>query len=150
MGQYSSLLMTFLKIIANEAMGYRAKVFFNNEVMPGLTRWFIITIWKDAIDKAGGHAWIDNSWYKAPECIPGTDLWQLKCGGYIIGIAQTKKTVKTYENWHKHLRGKSAADPLAMKISAAQQELNNTAQVIRQQLREFSDMEHLPGHCELC
>jgi hypothetical protein len=149
-GKYSNSLMTFLKIITNEAEGYRAKVFFHDEAMSGLTRSFIVTIWKDAIEEAGGHSWIDNSWYKPQESIPDTNLWQLKCGGYIIGIAKSNKTLKTYENWHKNLRGKYAEDPLARRISATQQELNNIAQTISQRLQEFSDIEHLPGHCELC
>jgi hypothetical protein len=149
-GQYSQALLDLLKLITDEVKGYRAKVDFHDEGKQGLTKWFIISAWNDALQKVSGHSLIDDTWYKPQENIPGTSLWQLKCGGYIIGIAKTKKTLKTYENWHKNLRGKYAEDPLAIQISATQQELNNIAQLIRQRLQEFSDMEHLPGHCELC
>jgi hypothetical protein len=149
-GQYSQALLDLLKLITDEVKGYRAKVDFHDEGKQGLTKWFIISAWNDALQKISGHFLIDDTWYKPQENIPGTSLWQLKCGGYIIGIAKTKKTLKTYENWHKNLRGKYAEVPLAIKISATQQELNNIAQLIRQRLQEFSDMNHLPGHCELC
>jgi hypothetical protein len=149
-GQYSQALMRFLKLIVDEVKGYRAKVCSHDEGKPGLTKWFIISAWNDAIQKAGGYSWITDSWYKPHESIPGTNLWRLRCGAYIIGIAESKKTLKTYENWHKKLRVKYAKNKLAQDIAAKYQELNDTVQDIRQRLQEFSDMERLPGHCELC
>jgi len=149
-GQYSEALMTFLKVIADEVKGYRAKVTFHDEAKPSLTKWFIVIAWNDALQKAGGYFWIDNSWYKPPENIPNTSLWKLNCGAYAIGIAKSKKTLKTYENWHMKLRVKYAEHQSAKDIHAKSQELSNIAQDIRQRLQEFSDMERLPGHCELC
>ena len=149
-GQYSQALLMFLKLIADEVKGYRAKVNFHDEPKPGLTKWFIITVWNDVIQKASGHSWIDDSWYKPPESIPDTSLWQLKCGSYGISIARSKKTLATYKNWHKKLRVKHAEHPLAIDIAVKDREMGNIAQEIRQQLQKFSDMEHLPGHCELC
>jgi integrase/recombinase XerC len=149
-GQYSQALLKFLKLIVDEVKGYRAKVFSHDEAKPGLAKSFIVTAWKDAILKATGYSWITDSWYKPHESIPGTNLWQLRCGPYIIGIAESKKTLKTYENWHKKLRVKYAKNKLAQDIAAKYQELNDTAQDIGQRLQEFSDMRRLPGHCELC
>ncbi len=143
-GQYSHALLTFLKLIADEVKGYRAKVYFHGEEKPGLTKWFIVTAWNDVIQKASGYSWIGDSWYHPPENIPDTGLWQIKCGAYIIGIAKSKKTLKIYENWHKKLRGKCAES--AKGIHAKSQELNTIAEDIRQRLQEFSDLEHLPGH----
>jgi site-specific recombinase XerD len=149
-GQYSEAVLKFLMLITDEVKGYRAKVFSHDEAKPGLAKSFIATAWKDAILKATGYSWITDSWYKPHESIPGTNLWQLRCGAYIIGIAESKKTLKTYENWHKKLRVKYAKNKLAQDIAAKYQKLNDTAQDIGQRLQEFSDMRRLPGHCELC
>ena len=93
---------------------------------------------------------IENSWYKPCEIIPGTKLWQLRGGGAIIGIAKSKRTLKSYETWHKNLIIKYAQDPLSRDIATKDQELGIVAQEVKQRLQEFSDMQHVPGHCELC
>jgi len=149
-GQYSQALLLFLKLIADEVRGYRAKVNFRDEVKPGLTKWFIMTAWNDAIQKAGGYSWIDDSWYKPHESISGTNLWQLRCGAYGIGIAKSNGALRTYENWHKNLRVKYASHQSAKDIHIKSQELEVIAQEIRQLLEEFSDTERLPGRCKLC
>ena len=148
--KYSQALMEFLKLIKDNVEEYKTKVNFHDEMRPGLTGWFILTIWKDAIDKAGGYIWIDDSWYKPIECIPDISLLKLNCGGNTIGIAKTRKTLKTYEKWHKKLRTKYAEHPLAKEICARIQEINNLVQDIRQRLHEFNDIDHLPGKCDLC
>jgi len=149
-GQYSQALLHFLKIITDEVKVYRTKVDFHDEGRPGLTKWFIISAWNDAIQKAGGHSMIENSWYKPCEIIPGTKLWQLRGGGAIIGIARSKRTLKNYETWHKNLILKYAQDPLSRDIATKDQELGIITQEVRQRLQEFSDMQQVPGHCELC
>ncbi len=149
-GQYSEALLKFLKLISDEVEVYKAKIYFHDEAKPGLTRWFIITAWNDALQKANDYPWIGDSWYHPPESILNTGLWQLKCGAYGIGIAKSKRTLKTYKNWHKELRVKYAEHQSAKDIHAKSQELSNVAQEIRQRLQEFSDMERLPGNCELC
>lgn len=148
--QYSEALTTFLKVITDEVKGYRAKVDFHDEVKPGLTKWFILTAWNDILKKASGYSWIDNSWYHPPELSTPSNLWPVKCGSYIIGIAKSKKTHKTYVNWHKKLRVNDAKHQSAKDIHAKSQTMSNVSQDIRQQLQEFSDMQRLPGHCELC
>lgn len=149
-GQYSEALLRFLKFIVDEVKSCKVRVNFRDEAKAGLTKWFLLIVWSDVIQKASGYSWIDDSWYYVPEGIPNTNLWQLRCGAYGIGSARSKKTLKMYENWHKKLRGKYTEDPLAKGIGAKYQELSNTAEQIRQRLQEFSDIEHLPGHCELC
>lgn len=149
-GQYSQALLMFLKLIAEEVKGYRTKVNFHDELKPGLTKWFITIVWNDAIQKAGGHSWVDDSWYKPHESVTGTNLWQQRCGAYAMGIAKSKRMLKTYENWHKMLRAKYAEHDSAKDIHAKSQELSEIAQNISQLLREFSDIECLPGKCELC
>jgi site-specific recombinase XerD len=149
-GQYSQALLNFLKLITDEVKGYRVQLDFHDEGKPGLTKWFIISAWNDAIQKAGGYSWIDNSWYKPYESVPGTNLWQLRVGGAVIGIAKSKRTLKSYENWQKKLRLKYATDPLAKDIAVKDQDLGIIAQDVKQRLQEFSDMQQVPGHCELC
>lgn len=148
-GQYSQALLKFLKLIADEAKEYKTKVYNVDEAKPGLTEWFIMMAWNDALQRAHGRTWIDDSWYKLPESIPGTNLWTLKCGSYGIGIARSKRTLAKYEKWHKKLRADHDNDPMAKDIVAKAQALNSVAQDIRQRFQEFSDMEHIPGHCDL-
>ncbi len=149
-GQYSQALLKLLKLIADEVKGYNIKVDFNDERIPGLTRWFIISAWNDAIQKASGHSWITDSWYKPYESVPDTNNWQLRGGGAIIGVAKSKRTVKRYETLHNKLILKYASDPLAKDIAVKDQELGSVVQDIKQRLQEFSDMQQLPGYCELC
>ncbi len=149
-GQYSQALLQLLKLITDEVKGYRTKVDFHDEGKPGLTKWFIISAWNDAIQKAGGHSWIDNSWYKPYENVPVTNYWQLRGGGAVIGIAKSKSTLKFYETWHKKLILKYATDPLAKDIAVKDQELGSVVQDVKQRLQEFSDMQQVPGYCELC
>lgn len=148
-GRYSQALLKFLKLITDEVKACR-EVNFHDEAEPGITKWFNFTVWKDAIQKAGGYPWIGDSLYKPPEPSTPSNLWQLRCGPYIIGIAKSKKTLKIYENWHKNQRVKYAEHPLAQDIDAKYRELTNITLDIRQRLQEFSDMQYLPGHCELC
>ena len=147
---YSENLLKFLKLILDSFVGTGTTVLFSNDQTPGLKEHFIITVWIDAIQKAGGHTWIDDMWYKPPEVIPDTELLQLRCGAYIIGIAATESVLKTYEKLHKDLRGKYAKDPSARDISIQSERMSKLIQDIRQRLLEFSDFECLPGNCELC
>ena len=149
-GQYSEALLSFLKLMADEVKGYNAKVYFHYDEKPGLTKWFIVSAWNAAIQKAGGHSWIDSSWYHECEKIPGNDLWQVRVGGAAIGIAKSTRTLQRYENWHKKLILNYSSDPRVRDIAVKDQELGIIVQDIKQRLLEFSDMQPLPGHCELC
>jgi hypothetical protein len=148
--QYSLGLLSFLKILADEVAEKGVKTYFQDEVKPGLTKSFLLLAWNDALQKAGGNAWIKDSWYELPVSIPGTGLYRLKCGAYFIGIASSKKTLQTYENWHKYLRDKFVADPLVKEIITRERKITDIVQDIRERLREFSDMETLPGRCDFC
>lgn len=148
-GQYSQELVTLVKLIADDVERSGVKVNFKDETEPGITRWFIITVWNDAIQKAGGHSWINSSWYKPHESIPGAK-WQLRCGPYVIGIAKNEITLDAYSNLHKRLRASYAKGFLAKNINAKGQEMSNVDQEIKQRLHEFIDMERLPGRCDLC
>jgi integrase/recombinase XerD len=149
-GLYSRALLKLLRLITDEVKGYRIKVDFHDEGKPGLTKWFIISTWNDVIQKAGGHSWIDDSWYKPGESVPVTNYCQLRGGGAIIGVAKSKRTLKIYETWHKKLILKYAKDPLSKDIALKDQELGHVVQEVKQRLQEFSDMQQVPGHCELC
>jgi hypothetical protein len=148
--QYSQALLMFLKLLMDDVKGYKAKVNFHDEAEPGLMRWFIITAWYCVLWSAFGHGAIDDSLYRPHESIKGTDLWQLRFGAYVIGVARSEETLETYKNWHKELRIRYAKHPLARDAAGKYQRLGETVQDIRQRLKEFSDMQNLPGHCHLC
>lgn len=144
-GKYSELLLIFLKAILNEVRTGEAMINFHDEPLPGLSKWFIITIWKDALEKACGRSWIDGSWYKLLESQTRAGLWELKCGGYTISLALDRDTLTIYQNWHSLLRVKFAKDQLAVKISAMHSELTTKVISIRQTIQEFIDSKYLPG-----
>ena len=149
-GKYSQALLEFLKLITDEVKRHRVKLNFQDDGKPGLTKWFILTAWNDALSQADGHAWILDSWYHSPETVTPSNLWQLRCGPYIIGIANNNQKVKAYEKWHKKLRALFGKHPVGKDISDKSRELTNIFLEIRQRLQEFSDMDHLPGRCRLC
>ncbi len=148
-GEYSQSLLEFLRLITDEVKKREAKLNFLDNGQPGLTRWFPMTIWIDAIQKASGHNWIHDSWYHPPEHNP-SNLWQLKCGGYIIGYSHSKNRLDIYEDWHKRLRTHFTEDKFAKDISIKNSEMTDLLQYIKVRLLEFSDMERIRGQCELC
>ena len=148
-GQYSEALMAFLKIVTDTIRG-AAKVNLHDEVKLGLTRWFIITVWIDAIQQAGDHTWIHNSWYRPPSKIPDTRLWKQDCGAYRIAIRRDEESLTHLLRLHKELRHRCASHPLARSAAIKGREIDNTSEGIRQRLYEFRDMASLPGHCEIC
>jgi hypothetical protein len=148
--RYSQGLLAFLKVILDDVGEYRVKVNFRDEAKTGLTRWFIITAWHCVLWSALGNAQIDDSLYGPHESVPGTSLWQIRWGGSVIGIARDRKTLRTYESRHKKLRDTHTENPLTKEIAARYKRLSESAQDIRQRLEEFSDMQRLPGHCQLC
>lgn len=148
--RYSQALLAFLKLILDDVTEYRVKTNFHDEAETGVTRWFIITVWHCVLWSALGNSEIDDSLYGPPESVPGTSLWQVRWGGSVIGIARGKKTLRMYESMHKKLRDTHTENPLVRKIAARYKRLNQSAQDIRQRLEEFSDMQRLPGHCQLC
>jgi integrase/recombinase XerD len=147
---YSETLMRFLKLIKDEVEKNKTIVNYTEDFKPGLTKWFIITIWNDALCKANGSNWITDSWYKSSESASNPELWELKCGAYLIGTTEGRNILNNYENWHKSLRAKYAGHPLARAISAKGAEISETIKEVRERLQEFSDLKHLPGHCDLC
>jgi site-specific recombinase XerD len=148
-GQYCKAGLNLLKLIIDDVEAHRTNVFFGDETKPGLTKWFPLTVWSDVIQKAGGYSWIRQSWYHPPENISGSNLWRLRCGAYPIGIAKTKTRLKTYENWHKTLRENYAISQAVKDINKRYLKLDETATQIKQLFLDLSDMERLPGSCDL-
>jgi hypothetical protein len=148
--QYSQALLVFCRLLLDDVKGYKVKVNFHDEAKSGLTRWFIITAWYCVLWRAFGYVVIDDSLYKPHESIQGSNLWQLRFGAYVIGIARSEKTLETFKSWHKELRVRYAKHPLAKGVASKYHRLSETVQDIAQRLIEFSDMQNLPGHCQLC
>lgn len=152
-GLLSGALLRLLRAIVDDVTTYKARMSLGDELKPGLTRWFATMVWSDAFQRAGGYAWIDDRhWYRPepPHLGSATGIWQLYCGAWVIGIAESPRRLKTYENWHKKARDKYAEHPLAREIALKDEELDDIAQEIRRRLAEFSDMQDLPGRCRLC
>ena len=149
-GKYSQALLVLLKTIVDDVKQRRIEVSFQEEESPGLTKWFVITAWIDAIQNAGGNSWINEAWYKPYEQIPDTNLWRSRCGAYVIGMAENEEKLAVLESLHKKLRGVYTTHQLTLGIARQYRNLNVAAEEIRQKLKVFSDMAELPGHCELC
>jgi integrase len=148
--QYSLALLKLLKLIKDEITGYQTKINFHDEAAPGLTKWFVISAWNGVIQKADGHSWIDRSWYKTFENDPATSYWQLRVGGTILAIANSQRALHNYKTLHRKLMLKFAKDPLTKEIAIKNRELESFVLEIKQRLHEFSDVQQVPGHCELC
>ena len=148
--KYALSLINLLELIVNDVKELKIKLNFHDEIMPGLNRSFIVTIWQDTICNAGGNSWINDSWYKTPKSMPGTNLFKLDCGGYTLGLSQSEKTLETFKSHHKKLRNKCAKHKLAEDISFQDREIGDLVRLIRERLLEFTDMQFLPGTCDLC
>lgn len=109
----------------------------------GFTMWFPITTCGDAIEQARGVPYITDSWYK----YEGLDL---RCGAFLIYKGIPDEDLDVYKNAHVALRVKYAAHEQAREIAKQRGSIYQIEDKIRQQLQKFIDMEHLPGHCELC
>ncbi len=147
--QYLEIGLELLKQICDKIRKLGVEMNSNDEMMPGLTRSFPLTIWRDAIQKVFGQSWVDDSWYHTPESIPDTEFWQLRCGAYVIGIANEKDTLTTFENWHKDLRAVYANGEKTKMLATQSTGVDKITRQIKQRLLEFSDMEILPGSCDM-
>jgi len=122
---------------------YNVSIPLDYQGQPGFTPWFLITTCGDAIEQARGVPYITDSWYK----YEGLDL---RCGSFLIYKGIPDEDLDVYRNAHVALRVKYAAHKQAREIAKQRGRIYQIEDKIRQQLQKFIDMEHLPGHCELC
>ena len=146
---YLEASLKFLKNIAVEVKESNIQINFSDVVQPGLTKWFIMTIWKDAIQNTDGRHWIEDSWYHPPESVSGTSFWQLRCGAFTIALANDKDALAKYETLHKQMRTRFAVKSTMKNIAADYNKLDGIGRDVKQRLSEFSDEERLPGYCDL-
>ena len=59
-GHYSAATLDLLKLALNKISKTKLKAFVVVPTEPGLTKWFAITAWHDAMENARGHAWLDK------------------------------------------------------------------------------------------
>jgi hypothetical protein len=147
--QYLENSLKFLKTVVGGVKELNTKINFRDDVKPGLSRWFILTAWKDAMQNTNGHPWIEDSWYQPPENVSGANLWQLRCGAYIIALADGKDALAKYETLHKQLRAGFAERSMVKNIAADYNKLDEIARDVKQRLLEFNDEECLLGYCDL-
>jgi hypothetical protein len=149
-GQYSQALLTLLKLLMDDVKERKERINFRDDAKPGLKRWFAVTAWHCVLWRAVVRGTINDSLYRPHESIQGTDLSQLRFGAYVIGVARSEQILEMYEGWHKELRIRYAKHPLAKDVAHRYKNLGESVQDITQRLKEFSDMQNLPGHCHLC
>ena len=53
-------------------------------------------------------------------------------------------------DYHKKLRSDPELTAVAREVAGESVRLENTGSLLHRLLEEFSDLERVPGHCELC
>ncbi len=152
-GHCSERFLTLFRLMMNEVETYGMNFSPGEERQAGLSRWFVLTAWLDALQTATGYPWIRESWYSLvspSESNARSDLRQLRCGAYPIGNATREETLAEFERWHKELRCKYSQASFTKEAIACSRELDTAGQEIANRLFEFSDVKRLPGHCSLC
>jgi hypothetical protein len=109
----------------------------------GFTLWFPITILADAVEQTQGSAHFRDFLYQ-------TESSGLRFGAWLIYQGAQDEDLKLYEDVHRELRSRCAAWKQTKRIAKQRQELYRTIAEIKERLGQFTDMERLPGHCELC
>jgi len=104
---------------------------------------FPILICADAVEQASGSAHFKDFPYR----YEGSNL---KFGGFAIYIGTPNEDLKPFEDAHRKVRAECARWQQTKAIAKQRRDLDDIAATISQQLRKFSAMERLPGHCELC
>ena len=100
------------------------------------------------MESARGHRWIDDTWYKSPEKVDG--LWVLRCGAFDIAYDKDSHSLNDLRELHKGLRSDLRMTKAAQALEPKRQELEAEAALLRGILQEFSELDHVPGRCELC
>ena len=97
---------------------------------------------------AGNPPVTQSGYYRSPLT---NNLWLL--GRYDAGdiyVGRNSEELEICESMHRDLADKLSKPDHAKKVAKLHKNLQETSDHIKQQLQKFTDMEHLPGHCELC
>ncbi len=147
-GQYSQSALSLLKQVVDKIRIQRPAVLGEEPNQPGLTKWFAVMAWHDILERALGRSWLNDSWYCSPERVG--DLWLLKCGAYDISWAPTAQTLSEDRDYHKDVRSDRELMMVAQGIVEQHTRLEATAERLRGLMKEFGDLERVPGQCDLC
>lgn len=148
-GEYLIKCNDLLKIVRGEIPNDVAIVPPDGEAKPGLiVDDFCGTICAHVVGQVTGNP--TTLGYKTKRHSLNPDLWVLRYGAYGVYIGQTKEELERYQDMHKDLITKYASNPLTRDMPTIWEKLSEIRGQINRQLQIFSDMEHLPGRCELC
>ena len=78
------------------------------------------------------------------------NLWVLKYGARGIYIALNTEELDNHQKMHEDLIVAYASDPTTLDFATLRNNLSEIDTQISRQLQKFSDMERVPGYCELC
>jgi excisionase family DNA binding protein len=109
----------------------------------GFTVWFPVTILADAVEQAQWSTNFRDFLYRHE----GSGL---RFGAWLIYHGGEDEDLKLYEDAHSELRSRCAHWKQTKRIAEQRQELYRTVTEIKERLGQFTDMERLPGRCELC
>lgn len=110
---------------------------------------FFKTACAAAVEIANGGSPVAYSGY-CTQALPN-NLWLLyKYSGGGICVAKTELGAKRCRHKHMELGLTLSKTEEAKEVARSRAELEKTEKIITKQLQKFSDMEPLPGDCELC
>lgn len=150
-GQYLEKCHGLLRVALGEIRG-QAKI-PNDEVERnekiGYKLSFFETACADAIEIAMENPPVTDSGYWREALT--NNLWLLmRYGGGGIYVAKTELGAKRCQGRHKRLSLTLSKIDQVKETAKLRLGLERTGEEIRTQLRKFSDMQRLPGHCEFC
>jgi excisionase family DNA binding protein len=109
----------------------------------GFTLWFPTTVLADAVEQAQWSTHFGDFPYRL-------EASGLRFGAWLIYHGYEDEDLKLYEDAHSELRSRCATWKQTKRIGEQRRELYRTVTEIKERLGQFTDMERLPGHCELC
>jgi excisionase family DNA binding protein len=115
----------------------------DKEEQHGFTVWFPITVLADGVDQVQWSTPLREFPYRL-------EASGLRFGAWLIYHGGEDEDFKVYEDAHRKLRSICAKWKQTIRIGEQRRELFRVATEIKERLGQFTDMEHLPGHCELC
>lgn len=115
----------------------------DKEEQHGFTVWFPITVLANGVDQVQWSTPLREFPYRL-------EASGLRYGAWLIYHGGEDEDFKVYEDAHRKLRSICAKWKQTIRIGEQRRELYRVATEIKERLGQFTDMEHLPGHCELC
>ncbi len=108
---------------------------------------FCGTVCADAVGRATGSP--IQLKYKTERHFLNNELWVLKYGGYGIYLTLNTEELMKCQKMHENLIVECVSDPITLKMANLKELLTIIGLQISRHLQKFSDMEQIPGQCDL-